>query len=554
MGSCCIRDTDKSVPSEGKAAPQWPASAPESPSKHLHEVFQSPGKAILPSKSSSTTMLPHIPGGAKDKSVRIGERRITIKKPIQRKTAPVDGPKLYFPSLPIPTKFVHRLFESKYLLHPNPLKLTSGTVLVATQNNTQITRLVVKIGQGYAGPNQQIISDLTLLVGLDHPNILAADAVFYDERAIFVLSDIFNGLRLVKYKEIAERQDERVVKRLAVQMIRGVGYAHAQNCLLKSISILNMIFFAGHSEVNLMLKLVTLSKRERGPAGDFNPVESSIMYTAPEALSGLLTEKSDIWSCGVILYFLLTNSVPFLGDTPNDLKDSILSGARFSRKRWSSINPLAKSLISAMLTKDPLGRPTAAECIAHPWLQETLSPPPNLTIVMANLRKFQTGSQLQFAMLRFIVTHALGHEEKQPLLEVFDYINTSGSGILSLDELTAAFAKVNRAEFARSLATDVLRIVDLDGNGTMDFTEFLLASTDYKVIIQDKKLKIAFDLFDPDSSGSLTIDELKSVLKVKENQAVWKKFLKEVDKDQSGTIGFEEFSQLIRSAAEEMHR
>jgi serine/threonine protein kinase len=263
---------------------------------------------------------------------------------------------------------VYRLFESRYLIHPNPLKLTSGTVLIATQKQTQITRLVVKIDQGYAGPNQQIISDLTLLVRLDHPNILAADAVFYDDRAIFVLSDIFNGLRLVEYTEIAERQDERVVKRLAIQMIRGVGYAHAQNCLLKNISILNMIFFAGHSEVNLMLKLVTLSKRERGPAGDFNPIESSIMYTAPEALFGHLTEKSDIWSCGVILYFLLTNSVPFLGDTPNDLKDSVLSGVRFSRKRWSRINPLAKSLISAMLTKDPLGRPTAAECIAHPWL------------------------------------------------------------------------------------------------------------------------------------------------------------------------------------------
>jgi len=173
---------------------------------------------------------------------------------------------------------------------------------------------------------------------------------------------------------------------------------------------------------------------------------------------------------------------------------------------------------------------------------------------MTNLRKFQVGNRLQLAILRFIITHALGPEEKQPLQEVFGYVNTGGGGVLSLQELTAAFAQVNRPEFAQSLAAGVLDVVDEDGTGTMDFTEFLLAAADYQGITQDKKLKIAFSLLDPDSSGSITVNELKAVVKLKENKATWEKFLREVDQDQSGEIGFEEFAQLIKTVASEIQR
>jgi len=444
------------------------------------------------------------------------------------------------------------MFESRYQVQPNSVRLTSGTLLVATQKLAEITRLVVKIDQS-AGPSEQLFADLSQLVRLDHPNILTADAVFYDDRATFVISDLFNGLALVEYAEIAAMQDGSVVRSLAVEMLRGVGYAHAQNHVLKSISMLNMVFFRGHNG-KLMVKLVTLSKRDRGPASDFNPLASPLMYTAPEALSGHFTEKADIWSLGTVLCVLLTNTAPFLGTTPSALKDSVLSGARFSRKLWSQFDPRAKSLLSAMLTKDPQGRPSAADCLAHPWLQETRSPPPNLPAVMTNLRKFQVGNRLQLAILRFIITHALGPEEKQPLQEVFGYVNTGGGGVLSLQELTAAFAQVNRPEFAQSLAAGVLDVVDEDGTGTMDFTEFLLAAADYQGITQDKKLKIAFSLLDPDSSGSITINELKAVVKLKENKATWEKFLREVDQDQSGEIGFEEFAQLIKTVASEMQR
>lgn len=54
--------------------------------------------------------------------------------------------------------------------------------------------------------------------------------------------------------------------------------------------------------------------------------------------------------------------------------------------------------------------------------------------------------------------------------------------------------------------------IDLDGNGTIDYTEFVMATMDEYRLITDERLKQAFELFDADKSGALSPDEIKEVL------------------------------------------
>ena len=54
--------------------------------------------------------------------------------------------------------------------------------------------------------------------------------------------------------------------------------------------------------------------------------------------------------------------------------------------------------------------------------------------------------------------------------------------------------------------------IDLDGNGTIDYTEFVMATMNEQNLITDKRLRQAFELFDADKSGALSPEEIKSIL------------------------------------------
>ena len=54
--------------------------------------------------------------------------------------------------------------------------------------------------------------------------------------------------------------------------------------------------------------------------------------------------------------------------------------------------------------------------------------------------------------------------------------------------------------------------IDLDGNGTIDYTEFVMATIHESNLVTIDRLKMAFKMFDKDDSGALSPDEIKDVL------------------------------------------
>lgn len=93
-------------------------------------------------------------------------------------------------------------------------------------------------------------------------------------------------------------------------------------------------------------------------------------YVAPEILSGEeYDHKVDVWSCGVILYIMLSGVPPFYGDSPVETFDKVLRGnLRFPTRIFRSVSPEAKDLLRKMLCKDPSRRLSADQVLRHPWL------------------------------------------------------------------------------------------------------------------------------------------------------------------------------------------
>ena len=80
----------------------------------------------------------------------------------------------------------------------------------------------------------------------------------------------------------------------------------------------------------------------------------------------------------------------------------------------------------------------------------------------------------------------------------------------------------------------------MDGSGEIEFSEWIVASIDKKSLITDEKLKLAFQLFDKDSSGNVDIHEVRKELTSKsddlteEEEALWSKIISDHDIDGNG--------------------
>ena len=95
-------------------------------------------------------------------------------------------------------------------------------------------------------------------------------------------------------------------------------------------------------------------------------------YAAPELINGKFYNGAsiDIWSCGVILYTLLTGSLPFNEKQTNKLYQKIRECKYILPE---NISDPAKDLIFRMLQKNPLNRISIPEIKQHKWFNNKLS-------------------------------------------------------------------------------------------------------------------------------------------------------------------------------------
>ena len=99
------------------------------------------------------------------------------------------------------------------------------------------------------------------------------------------------------------------------------------------------------------------------------------LYMAPELFMRHWGIESDMWALGMLLYQLLAGKMPFWSGNqardPLSVMSAILSGdISFEGEEWKGISAEAVDLCRAMLDRDYNTRITAAQTLAHPWLQE----------------------------------------------------------------------------------------------------------------------------------------------------------------------------------------
>ncbi|GKV38264.1 hypothetical protein SLEP1_g46190 [Rubroshorea leprosula] len=101
-----------------------------------------------------------------------------------------------------------------------------------------------------------------------------------------------------------------------------------------------------------------------------------------------------------------------------------------------------------------------------------------------------------------------------------------------------------------------MEAADVDGNGTIDYIEFITATMHRYKLERDEHLYKAFKHFDKDNSGYITKDELETAMKdygMGDEDSI-REIISEVDSDHDGRINYEEFCTMMRSGLQQTEK
>jgi calcium-dependent protein kinase len=125
-------------------------------------------------------------------------------------------------------------------------------------------------------------------------------------------------------------------------------------------------------------------------------------------------------------------------------------------------------------------------------------------------------------------------------------LDKNSDGKLTRAELIEGYSKLY-GDMAEEEVDKILKVADLDGNGEIEYSEWVVATMDKTNLLTDEKMKTAFNLFDKDGGGTISANELKEVLGVGRNieEKVWNELIMEVDANGDGEISYPEFKTMM---------
>lgn len=381
-----------------------------------------------------------------------------------------------------------------------------------------------------------------------HPNIVVLKNAFEDKHHVHLVLELCAGGEL--FDRIAARghYSERAAAQLMSTIVSVVAFCHSHNVIHRDLKPENFLMADKREDSQLKVTDFGLSVFYK-PGETFKDTVGSAFYIAPEVLRGTYGQECDVWSCGVILYILLSGSPPFWGETEKQIFNSVLkANPDFESEPWPRISRAAKDLIKSMLTVERQKRISAADALKHPWLSGAeASDAPLGGEVLKRLKHFTNANKMKKLALKVIACN-LSREEILGLKKMFKEMDKDGSGAITFNELKTGMRKLGNNMPEEQLRM-IMEAADVDHSGTIDYTEFITATMQMNKVEKEEHIWAAFQHFDKDGSGTITIAELREALANEDmglEPGELEEIIAEVDKDGNGLIDYEEFSAMMR--------
>lgn len=218
----------------------------------------------------------------------------------------------------------------------------------------------------------QFKREIRTLKLLKHSNIVRLYEVLASKSKIYMVLEYVNGGELFNRIASKGKLSEAQGRKIFQQLIDGVSYCHRKGVFHRDLKLENVLV---DTKGNIKISDFGLSALPEHFRNDglLHTTCGSPNYVAPEILAnrGYDGAASDIWSCGVILYVILTGSLPFDDRNLSVLYHKIIKGETEVPK-WLSKE--AKNLIRRILDPNPITRITVADIKMDDWFRIDYDP------------------------------------------------------------------------------------------------------------------------------------------------------------------------------------
>ena len=398
-----------------------------------------------------------------------------------------------------------------------------------------------------------IINEINILMKLDHPNIVKIFEFYVSERAYYLITEYCPGGSLFDFIDknhgpFTEIQASYIMH----QLFSVVNYCHKMKIIHRDLKPENILINKNDNGF-VTIKVCDFGTSLKFKKGDVqDEVVGSIYYIAPEVLKKNYNAKCDIWSCGVIMYILLTGYPPFGGRDNKTIMQKILKG-EYKTEPLKKRCKACIDLISKLLEKDINTRIRADTALNHKWFQiykskeirVDIDDPKIIQKYINNLKNYEKSNNINEFALAYLIHNHPELEEIDLATKLFAKIDKKGNGKITKEELYAELKTFFQSE---NLEDDVNKIF---GNKKyIDNEEFLRAAIDKKIFLTEDSLKFAFNYFDKNGNGEINADDICSIfsegnLSKKEIEKA-KKMIKEANNSKVEVIKYPEFCEIMR--------
>ncbi|XP_040189631.1 MAP/microtubule affinity-regulating kinase 3 isoform X4 [Rana temporaria] len=210
---------------------------------------------------------------------------------------------------------------------------------------------------------QKLFREVRIMKILNHPNIVKLFEVIETEKTLYLIMEYASGGEVFDYLVAHGRMKEKEARSKFRQIVSAVQYCHQKHIVHRDLKAENLLL-----DADMNIKIADFGFSNEFTVGNkLDTFCGSPPYAAPELFQGKKYDgpEVDVWSLGVILYTLVSGSLPFDGQNLKELRERVLRG-KYRIPFYMSTD--CENLLKRFLVLNPTKRGTLEQIMKDRWI------------------------------------------------------------------------------------------------------------------------------------------------------------------------------------------